>query len=113
MATDRIPVRILIVGMNAEINSRVVADLKEDKSISASGFIVSNNPESDATLINVIKEQEYDAIILGRGLRSQDGWFERIENIVKGKVNVPVLEVDGRTADAVKEALLVNGITKG
>ncbi|CAF1360697.1 unnamed protein product [Didymodactylos carnosus] len=113
MATMRIPVRILIIGMNAEINSTVTAGLNEDKSISARGFIVSNNPESDAELINVIKEQEYDAIILGKGLRIQDGWFERIESIVKRNSDVPVVEVQGRTADAVKEALQVNGIMKG
>ena len=82
------------------------------KSISACGFIVSNNPESDAKLINVIKEQNYDVIVLGKGLRIQDGWFERIENIVKGETKVPVVEVQGRTADAVKEALQVIGITK-
>jgi hypothetical protein len=113
MATMRIPVRILITGMNAEINSTVTAGVNEDKTMSARGFIVSNNPESDAELIDVIKQQEYDVIILGKGLRIHDGWFERIESIVKRNSNVSVVEVQGRTADAVKEALHVNGIIMG
>ncbi|CAF3869529.1 unnamed protein product [Adineta steineri] len=113
MATTSTPVRLLIVGMNAEMNSKITAGLNDDKSISAHGFIVSNDSKSDAELINVIKEKKHDVIILGGGLRSQEGWLERIDSIVKENTDVHVLEINGRTVDAVKEALHVNGILKG
>ena len=104
------PIRILIIGMNAEINSKITATCNEDKSLSARGFIVSNNPESDVELIDVIKQKDYDAIILGQGLRKQIGWFERVESLVKNNTDLPTMEVGGRTVDSVRDALRANGV---
>ncbi|CAF1275279.1 unnamed protein product [Adineta ricciae] len=113
MTTLSEPVRILIVGINPETNAKIVGTVNEDKSILADGFVASNNPECDAELINVIKQSTYGAVILGGGLRAQQDWYERIQNIIKSNSDLPAVGVKGPTVNYVKEALTTIGVLKG
>ncbi|CAF1381161.1 unnamed protein product [Didymodactylos carnosus] len=82
--------------MDSYGRSKSVSDELRLKGIDAKGIVVINSSDGDKEIAQVVKEKNWDGLLIGGGVRSNPEWLDRIVKIVNdSNPNVKIIDHNG------------------